>query len=238
MQFETPLYSARLTERVSMVLADACFDSGDLFTAYCSNVSKMKGLCVPGTQIYVSENTKKGHYIPFVWEIADVNGSLVGVNMARHYDLVLEAIRNGVMTELAGYEKSERILPSSETSLLDIRLTPKQGDDKPLCKVAISSVYEKKGVDLTYPDTIYVANSRIADQMEESLDKGERVVLLLLAQRIDSIGVRANWTADPVYINRLKNLCDKGLEILCYGCTVTLKEIVVTARLPFFFDKV
>ena len=235
MRFETPLYSARLLQRVSTVLADGCFDSGETFTAYCSNVSKMNGLAIPGTQIYVSENPKKGHYIPFVWEVCDVNGTLVGVNVSHHYDLVLEGIRDGVLAELSGYEKSERILPSDDTSLMDVRLTPPDGDDRPVCKIAIASAYEKKGVDLLFPDTVYVANARIADQMEKALDAGYRVVFLILAQRIDSIGVKANWTADPVCLNRLKNLCDKGLEILCYGCTVTLEEIIITARLPFAF---
>ena len=60
-------------------------------------------------------------------------------------------------------------------------------------------------------------------------------VLILLAQRIDCIGARAQWTADAQYLTDLKELCDKGLEIICCGCSVSLQGIWVTARLPFTF---
>ena len=234
MFFQPRLYSARLIERVATVLADVCFDNGEIATAYCSNVSKMTGLTQSGATVYVSQNHKAGRRIPFVWELSAANGSLVGVNMAHNFDLVLEGIRNGVVEELGGYVKCERILPSSDTSLLDMRLTPADRS-RPMCKVAIDSVYCKKNVDLTYPDGIVVPHRHIAAQMRYALGKGERVVLLLLAQRIDAIGVRADWLADPEYVGEIKNLCDIGLEILCYGCSVSPERIVIAAKLPFMF---
>ena len=234
MFFQSRLYKARLIERVSLVLADVCFENGEIATAYCSNVSRMTGLAVSGGEIYVSANQKAGRRLPFVWELSAANGTLVGVNASHNYDLVLEGIRNGVMSELAGYRKSERILPSSDTSLLDMRLTPAD-KSRPLCKIAIDSVYHKKGIDLAYPDSVNVAHRHIAGQMRYALGKGERVVLVLLAQRFDAVGVKADWLADPAYVGELKNLCDKGLEILCYGCSVSPERIFVAVRLPFMF---
>ena len=234
MFFQSQLYPARLIERITLVLADVCFDNGEISTAYCSNVSRMNGLADSGSRIYVSANRKVGRRLPFVWELAYANGTFVGVNMSHNYDLVLEGIRNGVIAELNGYAKSERLLPSSDTSLLDMRLTPAD-KSKPLCKVAIDTVYRKKGVDLLFPDGITVAHRHIVSQMRYALGRGERVVLLLLAQRIDAIGVRADTLADPEYVGELKGLYDKGLEILCYGCSVTPERILVAARLPFMF---
>lgn len=234
MDFQSPLFRASLMERISLVLADVCLENGDIVTAYCSNVSKMKTLTEPGTEVYVSFNRKEGRRLLYTWELAAVNGTLAGVNTSHDYELVIEGIQNGVLHELMGYAKSERIMPSRGTSLFDLRLTPRE-KKYPICKVAIHNVYLKKGVDLLYPDGVYVANRRLLAQMETALDKGERIILLLLAQRIDSIGVRADWIADPNYLNDLKKLYDKGLEILCYGCSVSTQGIWVTARLPFMF---
>lgn len=234
MDFQSPLFRASLIERVSLVLADACLENGEIITAYCSNVSRMKTLTAPGTEIFLSFNRKSGRRLLYTWETAAVSGTLVGVNQGRNYDLIVEGIQNGVLRELAGYDTCERIMPSRGTSLFDLRLTP--ADERyPVCKTALSPVYLKKGVDLLYPDGVYVSNRSILPQMASALENGERVVLLLLAQRIDVLGVRADWAADAQYVEGLKDLCDKGLEILCYGCSVSAQGIWVTARLPFMF---
>ena len=60
MDFQSPLFRASFIERVSLVLADACLENGDIVTAYCSNVSRMKTLTEPGTEIFLSFNRKPG----------------------------------------------------------------------------------------------------------------------------------------------------------------------------------
>ncbi len=234
MDFQSPLFRASFIERVSLVLADACLENGDIVTAYCSNVSRMKTLTEPGTEIFLSFNRKPGRRLLYTWETAAVSGTLVGVNEGRNFDLIVEGIQNGVLRELAGYGTCERIIPSRGTSLFDLRLTPVD-ERYPVCKAAVGPVYLKKGVDLLYPDSVYVSNRRILPQMASALENGERVVLILLAQRIDALGIRADWAADSEYVAGLKDLCDKGLEILCYGCSVSAQGIWVTARLPFMF---
>ena len=132
--------------------------------------------------------------------------------------------------------KQVQILKNSmPSSYLDIVLTPQENSGYPVCKVAIAPVYQKDGAELLYPDGIEVANHHTLKNLAAALQAGERAVLVLLAQRIDCIGVRAQWTADASYMVDLKDLYDKGLEIICCGCSVSLQGIWVTARLPFMF---
>ncbi len=235
MDFNTPLYKASLIRRYSKVLADVCLETGENITVFCSNTTQMTSLCDPETEIYLSYLPKEHRRLQFTWEIAVVNGSMVGVNMGRQDDLIIEAVVNAVLYELGGYEKIEKISSYSNASYLNLLLTPFENSGYPLCKVAILPVYQKIGTDLMFPDGISVANHHILNQLAATLQAGERAVLILLAQRIDCIGIRAQWIADAQYLLALKDLCDKGLEIICCGCSVSLQGIWVTARLPFTF---
>lgn len=234
MNFDSPLFRASLVERDALVLADVCLEGGEVVTAFCSNVSRMKTLSVPGTEVYVSFNRKEGRRLLYTWETAAVNGTLVGVNDGRRFPLIIEGIRNGVLRELAGYKDIQRVLPSKNGSCADMFLIP-EDSRFPVCCAAADTVYLKRDADLTYPDGIYIANRKIVNEFKSALDSGERAVLILLAQRIDALGVCADWNADPQYLAELKDLCDRGLEILCYGCSVSERGIWIAARLPFMF---
>lgn len=236
MDFQSPLYKAFLIRRYSKVLADIRLETGETATAFCSNTTRMASLSDPGTEIYLSYRDKEYRRLQFAWEIAAVNGSMVGVNMDRQKDLVIEAVMNSAIYELGGYAKIEKTKPpSASSSYLDLVLTPEENSGYPVCKVAIAPVYQKHGAELLFPDGIDVANHHTLKQLAAALQAGERAVLILLAQRIDCIGARAQWAADAQYLVDLKNLYDKGLEIICCGCSVSLQGIWVTARLPFTF---
>ena len=232
MDFQSPLYKAFLIKRYSKVLADVHLESGEAATVFCSNTTRMISLIEPKTEIYLSYRNKDFRRLQFIWETAVVNGSMVGVNMGRQKDLIIEAVMNGTIYELGGYAKIEK---AETSSYLDIILTPQENSGYPVCKVAIAPVYQKDGAELLYPDGIDVANHHTLKHLAAALQAGERAVLILLAQRIDCIGVRAQWTADASYMVDLKDLYDKGLEIICCGCSVSLQGIWVTARLPFMF---
>ena len=232
MDFQSPLYKAFLIKRYSKVLADVHLESGEAATVFCSNTTRMLSLSEPKTEIYLSYRNKDFRRLQCIWETAVVNGSMVGVNMNRQKDLIIEAVMNGTIYELGGYAKIEK---AETSSYLDIILTPQENSGYPVCKVAIAPVYQKDGAELLYPDGIEVANHHTLKHLAAALQAGERAVLVLLAQRIDCIGVRAQWTADASYMVDLKDLYDKGLEIICCGCSVSLQGIWVTARLPFMF---
>ena len=232
MDFNAPLYKASLIKRYSKVLADVRLETGENVTVFCSNTTRMKTLSDPGTETYLSFCPRPNRRLQLIWELAEANGTLVGINMGRQTDLIAEAIINGTIYELSGYEKVE----PDPSVFFDLLLTPPRNSGFPPCHVSIAPAYEKKGVDLLFPDTIEIANHHVLHHLEEALNNQERAVLILLAQRSDCTGIRAQWTADASYLVELKELYDnKGLEIICYGCSVSQESIRVTTRLPFLF---
>lgn len=232
MDFQSPLYRAFLIRRHAKVLADARLETGETVTAFCSNTTRMTGLCAPDTEIGLSYRPRPFRRLQFVWETAVVNGTTVGVDQGLQNALVAEAAADGTLYELGGYERIERPAAFPHVDLL---LTPRENSGYPVCKVAIAPVYQKDGVDLLFPDGVDVANHYVLRALENALRAGERAVLLLLAQRIDAIGARAAWNADAPYLVKLRDLCDKGLEIICCGCSVSPQDARIAARLPFMF---
>lgn len=232
MDFQSPLYRAFLIRRYAKVLADARLETGETVTAFCSNTTRMAGLCAPNTEIGLSYRPRPFRRLQFVWETAVVNGTTVGVNQGLQCGLVAEAVANGALYELGGYARIER--PTAMPHV-DFLLTPRENSGYPVCKVAIAPVYRKDGVDLLFPDGVDVANHYVLRTLENALRAGERAVLLPLAQRIDAIGVRAAWQADAPFLAKLRDLYDKGLEIICCGCSVSSQGVRIAARLPFMF---
>lgn len=233
MNFQSPLYNAFLIRRYAKVLADVRLESGETVTVFCSNTTKLKGIAVPNAPILLSYFPRPNRRLQFVWELSDVNGILAGVNMGRQTELIEEAVTDGTLYELGGYETIE---PDYSSAFFDIILTPAAGSGYPPCHVAIAPVYEKKGTDLLFPDDVDVTNRHVLNRLANALEQGERAVLILLAQRSDCLGVRAQWAADPSYLISLKELSEnKGLEIICCGCTVSAESIRVSSRLPFLF---
>ena len=231
MNFISSLYKAALISRTANVLIDACLENGQIVTAYCPNDTRLKGLDMPQSEIWLAFDGARDKRLCYRWELVRTGGALVGVDLDVQTALVLEAVNSGVLYELSGYRD---ILPAPEESSLDLRFVP--ADSRyPECFAAIAPVYVKSGVDLLYPDGVYTANRHALNELEAVLNQGGRAVLLLIAQRIDCLGVKADWTADGDYVAALKNLCDKGLEIICCGCTVSEHEVRIAARLPFSF---
>ncbi len=233
MDFQSPLYPATLIKRYAKVLADVRLENGETATVFCSNTTKLNGIALPDVEIFLSYRPNPNKRLQLVWELANVNGTLVGVNMGRQDDLITEAVLNGILYELGGYET---VQPDTSSACFDLLLTPVSGSGYPPCRVAIAPLYEKKGTELLFPDTVDVANHHVLNHLKAALEKGERAVLILLAQRNDCLGVKAQWMADPAYLASLKDMYDnKGLEIICCSCSVSEGGILVTDRLPFLF---
>lgn len=229
MLYPSALIRGVLMERTASVLADVRLDDGQIVAAYCPNMTKMTGVAAEGCDVWMSFDDGSYRRIRYTIELVDVNGTLVGVNTDSRAALVAEAINDGVFDSLSGYGA---VTPSPSPSVCDLDLTDAV---LPPCRIAVLPAYEKKATGLLFPDDVDTANRLVLRELEQCLDAGCRAVSVVLAQRGDCLAVRAAWTADPVFVGALKNLCDKGLEIIACGCSVSLDEIRVTVLLPFMF---
>lgn len=234
MKFETPLTEGRLIKRYKRFLADVTLENGDIVTAHCANSGSMMGLVEPGSQVWLSPNTNPKAKLDWRWEIASQDGHPVGINTSRPNAIVAEAIEKGDIPELSEFETLRREVKYGQNSRIDILLTGRDGRD----------IYvEVKNVTLRRPDGAHpdaaefpdAVTSRGAKHLNELVDMaalGHRAVMFYFVQRGDCSHFRLAEDIDPEYTSAFKRARAHGVEVLCYDCDVSEKEIRLRKPLP------
>lgn len=225
MNFTSQLYRANFIQRNAKLLAEVQLENGEHVLAYLPNMTDLNGVLFPGGEVYLSYNSNEFKRLHYVVELVNTGASLVGVNIDHHLDLFVEAVAG--FPELSGYKS---IMPAEEHTVFDAELVSEQDEH---AFVVIAPIYEKNGMALTYPDGIMVGNRQIIRQIDQALEDKHKVFFCLLAQRQDFIEAKINWQTDPAFVTELKKLCEKGLEIFCCGCSVTMQGIQIINRCPF-----
>ena len=103
MQYAKALVEGRLIRRYKRFLADIQLADG-VVTAACPNTGSLMGCCEPGSRVWLSESDSATRKYRHTWEIVEVGKVMVGINTGLPNRLVAEAIGDGVIPELSGYE--------------------------------------------------------------------------------------------------------------------------------------
>lgn len=229
MRLPGPLTHARLVRRYKRFLADMVLDDGTGITAHVANSGAMLGLSAPGTEAWLSRSDKPGRKLAWSWELAHVDGGLVGINTSHPNAIAAEAIRDGRVPELAGYASLRREVAYGKNSRIDILL---DGDGRPKCYVEIKNVHLKRGDAAEFPDAVTARGTKHLAELSDMTAEGHRAVMLFLVQRSDCGYFSPAADIDPVYARALRRAAAAGVETLCYTCAVGLEEITLDKPLP------
>lgn len=229
MKFQHPLTKATLIKRYKRFLADVRLEDGSIVVAHCANSGSMKGCQPEGADVYLSPNTNPKAKLDWRWELVDAGGTLVGINTSHPNKLAEEAILDGTIKELQGYETLRREVKYGENSRIDLLLENPQ-----LCYVEVKNVTLTDGKDQArFPDAVTARGTKHLKELGTMVEDGHRAVMLYIVQRGDCSHFTPASDIDPTYATALKDAHTKGVEILCYQCKVTPTEIKIVAPLPF-----
>ena len=223
-----PLLPGRLIKRYKRFLADIELADGSVVTAHCPNSGSMLGCNLPGSPVMLSLSPNPTRKLPYTWELVQVDGYWVGLNTMLPNRLAEEAILNGTITELQGYERLRREVPyGSERSRIDILLEGSQGR----CFVEVKNVtLVEHGVAL-FPDAVTERGQKHLRELMEVVRNGERGVILFTVQRGDGGWVAPADRIDPAYGRLLREAVVNGVEALAYRAQVEPEAIRLTGRL-------
>jgi sugar fermentation stimulation protein A len=229
MKFDPPLTTATLIQRYKRFLADVRFDDGTEATAHCANPGSMMGLAEPGSVLWLSKSDNPKRKLAWSWELVDVGTSLVGVHTGKANALVEAAIIGGDIQELGGYETLRREVKYGENSRIDLLL---EDPARPMAFIEVKSVTlsRKKGL-AEFPDSKTVRGAKHMAELAEMAKKGHRAVVFFLVQRSDCNHMQPAADIDPKYAESLKEALAAGVEVLCYSCRLSPKEITLDRRL-------
>jgi sugar fermentation stimulation protein A len=229
MFFSVPLHRGTLLRRYKRFLSDVVLDGGEEVVAHVANSGSMLGVSAPGIEVWLSRSANPGRKLPWSWEMARVDGGLVGINTMHPNRIVAEAVADGTIAELTGYRSLRREVAYGRNSRVDLLLASPEG---PTCYVEVKNVSLKRGDVACFPDAVTARGTKHLVELAEMVAAGHRAVMLFLVQRQDCRSFSPAADIDPIYARTLERAVAAGVEVLCYCCRLTLEGIAVDRRLP------
>lgn len=238
MHFDPPLESATLIKRYKRFLTDIKLPDGSERTIHCANTGAMTGCAEPGNIVWYSTSDNPKRKYPNSWEISETaQGDRICVNTARANQLAVEAIENGAIVELSGYQTLRtEVKYGSENSRIDILL---EDEAKADCYIEVKSVTlladdpsVGKGQGY-FPDAVTTRGQKHLRELAEMAESGQRAVLLFTVLHSGIEKVSAAHHIDAKYSLLLKQAQDAGVEVLCYKAELNNTQMELNQAVEF-----
>ena len=236
MHFSPLLEEARLLRRYKRFLADIELASGEQMTIHCPNTGSMLNCMKEGGSVWFSRSNDPKRKLPGTWEISETpQGRLACVNTGRANAIVEEALRAGVIPELAGFTALRReVAYGEEKSRIDFHLTYDSGP----AFVEVKSV--TLGFDgstiAAFPDAVTQRGAKHLRELATLARQGVRAVQLYCVNLTGIEAVRPAEEIDPGYAIALRAAVLDGVEVLAYGVTLDNQQVRIDRALPVLLN--
>jgi sugar fermentation stimulation protein A len=232
MKLPQPLYPGALIRRYKRFLADVRLESGEVVTAHCPNSGSMKGCAIPGSRVLLSLSGNPNRKLKYTWELVQVNGLWVGINTGLPNRLTAEAIRQGKITELAGYDEIRPEIRYGKNSRIDLLLSGPAG----LCYVEVKNVTLVEGDRALFPDAETLRGQKHLKELMREVRDGNRGVIFFVVQRADAHSMAPADAIDPEYGRLLRLAAENGVEVMAWQAHVEPGEIFLARPLEVCLD--
>ena len=232
MLFPNPLTEGVLLRREKRFTAWVRLGDGREVAAHCTNTGRMTGCSEPGSRVWLSPADRPSRKLKWTWELVEVaRGVRLGINTFLTNGLVEEAIRGGVIQELAGYGSIRReVAYGSEGSRADLLL---ETEGRPRCWVEVkSATLVSQDRRALFPDAPTARGRKHLRELTAAVRDGDRAALVFTVLRADADTVGPADLVDPEYGTELRTAAAAGVELLAYRARVGRQEIRLVDRLP------
>lgn len=230
MQFEPALQQGRLQKRYKRFLADILTADGQPLTLHCPNTGSMKNCLVPDSPCWYWDSANPKRKLPHTLELVTTpSGHLACVNTARPNALVVEAIRNGTVTELQDYQQlATEVRYGQENSRIDILLSG--GQQSIYIEVKNTTLLEDDGIGY-FPDAVSERASKHLRELISVVEAGHRGVIFFCVNHTGIERVRPADHIDPSYGRLLREAAGAGVELLAYRSVISAQAIQLYTKL-------
>ncbi|MFV8782365.1 DNA/RNA nuclease SfsA [Microbulbifer sp. SA54] len=231
MKLSPPLTRGLLLRRYKRFLADIELESGEIITIHCPNTGSMKNCWAENSPCWFSDSGNPKRKYRHTLEITTTpEGALAGVNTGRSNALVEEAIRDGIIAELQGYDTLRReVKYGEENSRIDLLLSGPAGD----CYVEVKNVTLAEGARGLFPDAVSARGAKHLRELQKLAQSGVRAVLFYCVQHSQIETVEAAADIDPAYAAALAEARAAGVEVIAYRAEMNADEIRLVEPVPY-----
>ncbi|RXJ78678.1 DNA/RNA nuclease SfsA [Arcobacter sp. F155] len=223
MKFEE-LIHGKLIKRYKRFLADITLDNGEEITAHVPNSGAMTSCIEDNCDVWVTFHDNPKRKLKYTLELTKMGENLICTNTGVANKIAIEAIENGTIKELQGYDnlKPEQKY-GNQNSRIDILLWNNDSDKK--CFVEIKSVSLNLGETLAFPDAKTTRGQKHLEELRDMVKEGHRAVMLYVIQRTDNLPFRIAHEIDKKYNENFEEVTSNGVEVLVYQSDINLEEI-------------
>lgn len=206
-----PLVEGILIRRYQRFFAEIEIQNGEVVIAHCPNTGSMKGICIPGNRVFLSQTNNPKRKLLFTWELIEINGELVGINTALPNHVIGKMIHNHLIPELEPYFTYKTEVPyGKENSRIDFLLS----GDNPDRYVEVKNTTWSKGRLALFPDTVTLRGQKHLRELTNMLENNQQSTIIYFIHRGDCDQFSPGDEADPQYGEILRTAVAKGLQLL------------------------
>ena len=230
MKFTTTLTPGTLVRRYKRFMADVRLENGTVVTAHCANTGSMMQVSEPGSDVMLSKADNPNRKTQWDWQLVKVNGQWAGINTSVPNILLREGFETGVIPAFDGFDTIKmEVKYGEQNSRADAMLTGPSG----VMYVEAKNVTLVENDCALFPDAVTSRGLKHLDELALMVKQGHRAAMFFLSQRMDAdcIGIASH--IDPDYSRKVKEVIDRGVEIIAWRAKVTIEGITLDRELQF-----
>jgi len=216
-QIELPTIEGRLVRRYKRFLADVKGPDGKVLVAHCPNTGSLKGCLEEGARVVLRDSQDAKRKLRYTLQSIEVNGSWVNVDTGLPNALVTEAIKEGLIKDLAGYDSVRREVKYGKSSRIDI-LLERDGGER--CYVEVKSTTLVEGTQARFPDAVTKRGLKHLMELRDMVREGHRAVIFFCVSRSDVTTFAPADDIDPAYGKALREVVAQGVDAMAWSTHV------------------
>lgn len=240
LRMKLSLKPAVLIKRYKRFLADVTLENNEITTLHVANTGAMTGCAEPEDTVWYSTSNNAKRKYPFSWELTQTKQHhFICVNTLRANKLAEEAILNGTITELQGFDELQsEVKYGEENSRIDFLLRTNSHHNskhqhESLTYIEVKSVTLLEDNQGYFPDTVTVRGQKHLRELMSIVKKGHRAVLLFTVLHTGIHNFNVAKHIDKKYADLLQQAIDSGVEVLIYKAKISPESIELSERMSF-----
>ena len=226
MDYVKGIFKARPNRFIAEVEVD-----GDLEIAHVPNTGRCKELLVENAIVWLKPSDNPNRKTKFSLHFVENRGVLVSLYSQQANSIVYDAVVEGKIKELSGYDYHQRE-KTVDNSRIDIYLENSNGDS---CFVEVKGVTLIIDGEARFPDAPTERGAKHLKELIKLKKEGNRCCVFFLIQHPAGEFFRPNWENDSIFSQTLNEAYAEGVEILVYRCDNQLSGIELIPE-PLDFD--
>ena len=227
MIFENKLISGLLIKRYKRFFVDIEVNN-QIITAHCPNTGSMHGLLNKGNKVWISKSNNPNRKLKYTLEIIQDDNSKVGVNTHSSNKIVHHALKNNLIKDFNNILEIKPEIKFGSDTRFDFLVLKKKA--KAFIEVKNVTLSRKKGL-AEFPDSVTARGLKHINELIKASKKNYEIYILYLIQREDCKTFSIAKDIDKNYANALNKAVKSKLNILCYDCKFSSKEIKLNNRI-------